>query len=290
MRLTALLLLSLFACWGCGSPRERECRVLMPRLDEAEVATSIVSNTRPDVTHTYALLASRSAAAARWLESASIETEELRRDRAALLEALERHAAAAKRGDAALHRLGFHMADGGARPGPVLAKLYAPGSAEKPPFVGEALTLENRCGFMLVDAKGAADRSGRVDDTTRAPEGRSECSALSAVVARFLAPAEGIPASAHVRSCMADVEAIHSTDTRVEEALRRLESLVRDVAALVIATTVDGPAVDLVAQLATLIKAVGEQQAAHKEVAATAAAMRATCVGPTGARPRGDGP
>ena len=66
MRLAALFLL-LIALPGCGSARERECRVLLPRLDEAEVATSIVLNARPDVTRAYALLASRSGAARAWL-------------------------------------------------------------------------------------------------------------------------------------------------------------------------------------------------------------------------------
>jgi len=44
-----------------------------------------------------------------------------------------------------------------------------------------------------------------------------------------------------------------------------------------VASTVDGPATTLVAQLRALVAAVAEQHGAHKAVAERAAAMRAMC-------------
>jgi hypothetical protein len=50
---------------ACGTPRERDRRVVLPRLDEAEAATDLARSARPSVLDAFAMAAYRSAAAAR---------------------------------------------------------------------------------------------------------------------------------------------------------------------------------------------------------------------------------
>ena len=110
MRKSAHALASLLAAASlvaCGTVHERDCRVLLPRLEEADEATALTGNARGDATRVYAMQAARSAAAARWLENATIASEDIKRGIAPLVEALGRHGDAANRGDGALRALGF---------------------------------------------------------------------------------------------------------------------------------------------------------------------------------------
>jgi hypothetical protein len=253
---------------GCGTPRERDCRVLRPRLDEAEAATGFVGNARPSVTNLFAMQAARSAAAARWLEGATLETE-LARDVPPLVAALGRHAELAKRVDGSLRVLGFHVVDGGAAPGPALARALAIDGGERSPLVDDLVTLDQRCGIFL--AAPAAEHA--------------ECKQLAAVFAHFFAPADDlILASAHTADCLNELAAVHAAAPDVERAIRSLEAVLRDAAHLAGAALADGPAVRIVAELRALAKAGGEQRGAQAEVAQKAAALRTACVG--GAAPR----
>jgi hypothetical protein len=263
--LTAFLLLLPAAC---GTPRERDCRVLLPRVEEAEAATSFVANARPDLTHLFFMQSTRSFAAARWLEGATLATD-VKREVPPLVAALARHGEATKSMDGSLRALGFHAADGGPAPGPALSRALTLESRESSPFMDEVMTLNERCGIFL--ATPIAEHP--------------ECKQLAQVFARFLAPAdEFIKSSAHVADCLADLAAVHSPAPNVERAIRALEALLRDAAAVAVAAIVDGPAVRLIAELRVLAHASGEQRAAQAEIAQHAAAIRATCTGSASAR------
>lgn len=258
---SALCLLSITAC---GTPRDRDCRVLLPRLEEAYRTTDVAANSQPDLTRVYAMQAARSAAAARWLGSASLETDDIRRGVPPLTAALTHQADAAKRADAAIGALGFHAADGGLGALPALSKLFAAESREQSPYLADAITLNDRCGFFLAETK--ADFP--------------ECAELARVLARFLEPQEGVAASAHVADRLAELAAVHSADRRVESALRSLHPIFRDIANGLLATTEDGLATDLVAQLRALLAASTEQRHAAWEVVEAVTAVRVACVAP----------
>ena len=246
---------------ACGTPRERDCRVLGPRLEEADESTSIAGNARGDVTRVYALQAARSGAAARWLAGTSLATGELARDVAPLVGALERHAEAARRADASLRALGLHRPNADAGATPHLSALFAPETKAEAPILTEAMALNDRCGFIL--AAPMADQP--------------ECSALTALLAHFLEPAPGVSSSAHVADRLAELGEIHSAAPAVERALRAAEGLIRELASALVAMTADKPATETLAQLRLLAAAVNDAQAAAKEVARSSAAVRDRC-------------
>jgi hypothetical protein len=237
--------------------------VLLPRLDEAEAATGFVGNARPSVMNLFAMQGARSASAARWLESAMLATD-LARDVPPLVEALGRHAELARKVDGSLRVLGFHVVDGGAAPGPALARALAIDGRERSPLVDDLVTLDQRCGIFL--GAPAAEHP--------------ECKQLAAVFAHFFAPADDVVlASAHTTDCLSELAAVHAASPDVERALRSLEAVLRDATQLAVAALVDGPAVRIVAELRALAKAGGEQRAAQADVAQKAATLRAACTG-----------
>ena len=264
MRVCSLALgLTLLA--GCGTPRERDCRVILPRVDEAEASTGIAGNVGRDTSRVLGNQAARSEAAVRWLEGATIATEEVRGGVPLLAEALRRHAAAARRGDAALRAVGFR----GVPKATDLSLLTGTASREPPRGVAELATLNQRCGFLLTDP--AADHP--------------ECTALVNVIAHFLAPGEGISTSAHVADSLTELAAVHSPDAHVEAALRSLEPTVRAAGAILVAVIGETPAAAMIVQLRALTSAMSDARGAAKDVATSAATLRATCQGPSAGAP-----
>lgn len=261
---------------ACGTVRERDCRVLLPRLEEADESTALAGlvahearapggragNARGgDATRIFAVQAARSTAAARWLENAAVASEDLKHGVGPLVKALGAHGDAAKRADAALRALGFHATDGGSGPGPAFSRLFAPESRAQSPYLADAMTLNDRCGFFLAEP-GAA---------------HPECGALTAVLAHFLEPAPDAMASAHVADCLAALGAVHSPDSRVEKALRSAETIIREIGSALVAATRDGPASEIVAELRVLAKAAIEEQAAARDVLHSSAELRGIC-------------
>jgi hypothetical protein len=233
-----------------------------PRLDEADASTGFAGNVGRDPTQLFANQAARSEAAARWLESATLvsetTTDELRVRE--LVASLARYAEASRRADAGLRSLGIHVAlPDSLKTKPALARLVAPESRENP-LVADALELNQRCGFLLADP--AADHP--------------ECRALVNLVAHVLGPAE-VSMKSHIADSLAELAAIHSPDARAEKALRAVEALARDAAALLLEEVPDGPAATLVTRMRGTARALGDARGAADDVKRSAESVRSMC-------------
>ena len=261
MRRVACLLFAASSLLACGTPRERECRVLIPELAEAAAATGLTGNAGSDLAGVFAQQAARSSSASRWLGATVIASADLASAIAPLREALDRHAEAATRADRSLRALGIHPRDADAGPLPFLASLYPASSQADSPLLGDAMALNERCGFLLATPNGS----------------QPECGALVGILGRFLAPEPDVKASTHVADRLAEIAAVHSTDPRTEQALRALESLARDASGALLSVTRDAAATDWIAELGNLTTAVRDQQSAASSVLANASGTRKLC-------------
>jgi hypothetical protein len=265
--LVLVLVLAPAVLAGCEPRRQYECRLILSRLDEAEAATSFVQNAAPTVLNVFAMQASRSEAASRWVTSATIARDDLQPQIKALGDDLLRHARASRRADDARIGLGLRIPDGGLG---LDAGLWPLESRETSPLLDDAQALNARCGFFLADP--GADYA--------------ECKALSALLARFLAPDEAAIASAHIDDCLLELSNIHSTDARVEKAIRTSESFIRPIASGA-GRTITVSAARMVEELKTLVSALGEQRSAADAVKRDAAKIRETCQGAGAGSTRG---
>lgn len=260
MRSAAVLLVIASTLVACGTPRERECRVLIPELAEAAAATGITGNAGSDLAGVYAQQAARSSSAARWLGATVIESPDLASAIVTLRGALDRHAEAATRADRSLGALGIHTRGADAGPLPFVARLYRVQS-EAESVVGDALVLNDRCGFLLATPNA----------------NQPECGALLDILGHLLAPEPDVKASAHVGDRLVELAGVHSGDPRTEQALRALESLARDAGDALLAVTRDAAATAWIAELKNLIAAARDQQSAASSVLASASDTRKLC-------------
>ncbi len=252
---------ALLACAACGTSRERECRVLIPELAEAAGATGLTGNAGSDLAGVFAQQAARSSSASRWLGATIFQTADLASAVAPLREALDRHAEAATRADRSLRALGIHKRDADAGPLPFLARLYPAQSQADSPLFGDAMALNERCGFLLATPN----------------ESQPECGALVAILGRFLAPAPDVKAKAHVEDRLAELAGVHSKDPRTEQALRAFESLARDASDALLSVTRVATATEWIAELANFTAAVKDQRSAGDSVLSSASDARKLC-------------
>ena len=234
---------------------------MLPRFDEAQAATGIAGNVGRDARTIFANQAARDAAAKRWLESATLETEELRRELPSLTSALQRHADAARGEDAALRAIGIHTVASSETPvnKPSYMRIFDDHTRAK--YIDEATLVNKRCGFLFTDPAGDFP----------------ECRALVNTLAHALAPAEGVAMSTHVTSTLTELAAIHSEDAGVEAALRSFELVLHELATAFLVAVAEGPADTKIANLRALSRSFADARTAAEDVASAATKLRAMC-------------
>ena len=234
---------------------------MTPRFDEAQAATGIAGNVGRDARSLFANQAARDAAAKRWLESAALETDDMRRELPSLTSALQRHADAARGEDAALRAMGLHVPPSREKAAfkPSYMRIFDDDTRAK--YVDEATRLDSRCGFLFTEPAGDFP----------------ECRALVNTLAHALAPAEGVAISTHVTTTLTELAAIHSEDAGVEAALRSFELVLHELATAFLVAVEEGPADAKIANLRALARSFGDARTAADDVASAATKLRAMC-------------
>jgi hypothetical protein len=235
---------------ACGTPRQRDCRELMPLV--AEVDAVLVPPALPDAaTSPFVLdaVADRYAGLSAKVGAWTARDASLKPSVHALADALD-HAAEASKG---VHdSIGALHLD-------IDFRQWAP--EHRPPPFDAVAPLFERCfvPFQL--------------STKPAPE----CAPLSSALDSCRSPPADTSAAAALDACTARVARIHSADAPTEAALGALVAVLTWLHPL--AEHIRVPAPDAVNQLTTAVHAAADLRAAEDEVRTDAQSLRDRCAG-----------
>jgi hypothetical protein len=234
--------------------------VLLPRIDEAVQATSSGATLAE-----YQMQGARAAAAARWIESASLTNTKAERAalRDELVLALTRYSAASAEVASAGGKLVIRRASAA---GDVHANVKLSVESwlkDTQTFAADAADLALRCGIL---------------QPTAATIEAKDCVALAELGEHLVRPEPAsVMAFEHAEHCLLELAAIRGSSPEVERRLRSLESAARGLLDVARTRLEDKPAIMVIETVRVMTRALGAQTSAQRDVASASARLRSTC-------------